>query len=163
MGRGDFRVGVKLREGWVTESHIFFLFGLTLRKYFLNSISFISVLNSLDVLAMAAEKRKLEEIISSLKEENSQLKYEQKNLRDSLGGKCNINMRYDNLKSQEFKYYTGFSSATFNVIYEFLVPVDVPFEYSKNISCLRNLTMKDQLLFVLIKLRLTSINHLAWC
>lgn len=102
---------------------------------------------------MAAEKRKLEEIISSLKEENSQLKLEQKNLRDSLSGKCNINMRYDNLKSQEFKYYTGFSAGTFNVIYEFLVPVDVPFEYSKNVSSLRNLTMKDQLLFVLIKLR----------
>jgi hypothetical protein len=42
-------------------------------KYFKFNI-FISFLNNPYVLAMAAEKRKLEEITSSLKEENSQLK-----------------------------------------------------------------------------------------
>ncbi|XP_056005646.1 uncharacterized protein LOC125658098 isoform X2 [Ostrea edulis] len=40
-------------------------------------------INSLDVLAMAAEKRKLEEVIS-LREENNKLKCEQMHLQDSL-------------------------------------------------------------------------------
>ncbi|XP_056022311.1 uncharacterized protein LOC125649759 [Ostrea edulis] len=118
---------------------------------FCKLISFIADINSLDVLAMAAEKRKLEEVIISLREENNKLKCEQMHLQGSLSNKSS--MRYDNLKTEEFKYYTGFSSATFNVIYQFLVPVDEPFEYSKNVSSLRILSMKDQLLFVLIKLR----------
>ena len=66
-------------------------------------------------------------------------------------------IRCDNMtkdaKNDEFKYYTSFSFETFNSIFQFLAPVDEPFEYSKTISSLKNLSLKDQLLLVMMKCR----------
>ena len=66
-------------------------------------------------------------------------------------------IRCDNMtkdaKNDEFKYYTSFSFETFNSIFQFLAPVDEPFEYSKTVSSLKNLNLKDQLLLVMMKCR----------
>ena len=53
----------------------------------------------------------------------------------------------------KFKYYTGFTYETFTVICKFLAPCDQPFKYTKQLKCLKNLSLENQLLLVLIKLR----------
>ena len=54
-----------------------------------------------------------------------------------------------------FCYYTGFSFATFLLLFSVLIPAnsEFPFSHLKNSRCFAHLSLKDQLFFVLCKLR----------
>lgn len=67
---------------------------------------------------------------------------------------CDLHvLRYNTISHQDFQYYTGFSYERYIDVAKFLLPNDTPFQYSKNMSCLRKLSLNDQLLLVFIKLR----------
>ncbi|XP_053389439.1 uncharacterized protein LOC128552425 [Mercenaria mercenaria] len=59
----------------------------------------------------------------------------------------------ENVKKDEFVYYTGLTAKQFKAFYNFLVPQENPFKMSKRIKSAENLTMEDQLLLVTMKLR----------
>lgn len=63
-----------------------------------------------------------------------------------------------------FKYYTGFLYSQFLLIFKFLVPVStkVPFTFTKTITSAKKISLQDQLLLTLIKLRLNfEFKHIA--
>ena len=58
-------------------------------------------------------------------------------------------------RKDECVYYTGFSKGKFTSILSFLVPDNktCPFSTKKNLKCFKSLSLEDQLLLVLVKLR----------
>ncbi|XP_061190344.1 uncharacterized protein LOC133198236 [Saccostrea echinata] len=108
--------------------------------------------NSLEFLALVAENRELNEKVASLLNDKRDLIRKNRDLEEKVQSQSYIrchNLKCNN-KTDEFKYYTGFPARVFNVIFEFLCPVDEPFQYS---SSLKNVPLKDQFLLILIKLR----------
>ncbi|KAK6175911.1 hypothetical protein SNE40_014287 [Patella caerulea] len=104
----------------------------------------------MDILAHAAENIKMKEEYAKLILENENLKRSQVKQVDKGTSIDLSTQRF----SCSFQYYTGFLYDRFYNVYNFFVPgVDLPFEFSKNISSLVSFSLEDQLLLVLIKLR----------
>ena len=118
-------------------------------------------------MALVAENTKLKERVANLVSENENLQRMQRKNRTEnhdqhilqkrfipVVNQSKSYMRCENLrtdvKNDEYKYYTGFTVKTFNVIFEFLAALN-----SKKINSLSPcyLTLKNQMLLVLVKLR----------
>ncbi|XP_064612603.1 uncharacterized protein LOC135476498 [Liolophura sinensis] len=71
--------------------------------------------------------------------------------------------RFSTLQLKDFEYYTGYLYESFLELSKFLIPSDeAPFQHSKPLNCLSELTFQDQLLLVLMKLRQDfDFRHLA--
>lgn len=86
--------------------------------------------NSLEFLALVAENRKLEEKVFTLLNEKEDLIRKNRDLQEKAKSQSHMkcyNLKCNN-KIDDFKYYTGFPSQVFNVVFEFLCPVDEPFQ-----------------------------------
>jgi hypothetical protein len=65
-------------------------------------------------------------------------------------------------KKDEFIYYTGLNKEQFSAFIKFLVPVEEPFELSKNLNALKESQWKISYLTVMMKLRQNfDFNHLG--
>lgn len=105
-----------------------------------------SDINSLELSALVAENRKLEEKIFTLLNENENLIRTNKDIQEKAQSQSQMrcyNLKYIN-KIDDFKYYTGFSAQVNNVLFYFLCPVDESFQHSKTVSSLKMFSFKDQ-------------------
>lgn len=96
-------------------------------------LTFFSDTNNLEFLALVAENKKLEEKVFTLLNEKEDLI--RKNIDLQEKAQSQPHMRCYNLKCNnkidDFEYYTGSPYQVFNVIFEFLCPVDEPFQFPK--------------------------------
>jgi len=102
-------------------------------------------------MSIEDELEKIRQQLTKLQEENRTLKEENKPSTSTSSTFFNCELL--KIGKDKFKYYTGFTFETFTVIYNFLAPCDKPFKYTKQLKCLKNLSLENQLLLVLIKLR----------
>ena len=116
---------------------------------------------SLEMLALAAENESLKKQLASLILKNIDLSRKaattEQSLNKHISNHRSILMSAaklrENKKKDEFIYYTGLNGEQFNIFFEFLVPQDNPFKMSRKVGSVDNLTMEDQLLLILMKLR----------
>lgn len=112
------------------------------------------------MLALVAENERLKQQIAKLILDNEDLvrKVPVKNNLPSESFKMSfgVSMLQNNKKKDEFIYYTGLTNEQFTTFYDFLVPPrvqELPFDVLKKISVQKKMTMIDQLLMVMVKLR----------
>ncbi|XP_033730606.1 uncharacterized protein LOC117320019 [Pecten maximus] len=120
----------------------------------------------LDLLALAAENRRLDQEHAKLISNNARLsegyskmilQYEQlcrKTTSHEVQGDSKAMFNCNNLKPSDYQYYTGFSSDRFHNLVKFFIPSEEePFTFTKTVSGTKNVSLEDQLLLVLMKLR----------
>jgi hypothetical protein len=125
----------------------------------------------MDVLALAAENKRLQQQLAQqiLENENLRRKYvvfqekSSKPVQPTSRPYTVEFVRASRVKNN-FKYYTGFDFERFMWIFNMLVPNkhECPLQFPKTISSIRNMPLEDQLLCVMIKLRLNlDFTHIA--
>ncbi|XP_076085158.1 uncharacterized protein LOC143055969 [Mytilus galloprovincialis] len=121
----------------------------------------------LDMLAMAAENKALTENYAKLVLENVNLQQQLSSCKKKKKEKSIIiekSFGCEKLNSKEYQYYTGFSKDRFEDILKFLVPREGEdiIKWTKAVSGSKQLSTKDQLLLVMIKLRQNfDFSHIA--
>lgn len=117
-----------------------------------------------DLLAMAAENRQLKCQIAKLTQENENfLRNLQQREPQEKSCMLSVEKLKENVKKDEFVYYTGLPEDRFSVLFKFLVPCDEPFSRSRTISSREKMKMEDQLLMVMVKLRQNfDFSHLGY-
>lgn len=117
---------------------------------------------SLDVLALAAENELLKRQVADLQKQNelfqkktdSQQESNKKEVLPTLQFGADFLRR--NVKKDDFQYYTGLNSEQFLLFRNFIAPVtmdELPFKMMRTVSSQRNMSVEDQVLLVLIKIR----------
>ena len=128
--------------------------------------------SSLDLLAMAAENSALQEQMAKVILEKEELTRQLAECKDQLKSRkkypqtqlFTVESVRDSPVRDNFKYYTGFTYEQFLNILNFLVPTpdECPFTFERTISSIKFITIQDQLLLTLIKLRLNlDFKHIA--
>ena len=113
------------------------------------------------MLALASENESLKIQLAKLIVENENLLRKipkTKNDSKQTGIKMNFRASFlrQNKQKDEFAYYTGLTKDQFTSFYDFLIPQRVqglPFTMSKTVGSQKHMTMEDQLLLVMVKLR----------
>jgi hypothetical protein len=101
----------------------------------------------------------LKQQVAKLILQNEQLMRETSRSSQQLESSSDPTLSFHTLKvtkrKDECVYYTGFSKGKFTSILSFLVPDNktCPFSTKKNLKCFKSLSLEDQLLLVLVKLR----------
>lgn len=108
------------------------------------------------MLALAAENQNLKRQVASfiLQNEENLRNSKNDNQSDSKNKqKLSTTDLRTNLKKDQFVYYTGLNRVQFETLFRFLVPTEEPFVMSRKVTSRKNISMEDQLLLVLTKLR----------
>lgn len=131
-----------------------------------------SDVNPLDLLVISAENKTLKQqlarqilINEEIRHNNACLKKQAiKDSKSKDPGRYTVQYVQNSHVRNNFKYHTGFTYDTFMNIFKFLVPNkdEAPMTFEKTVTKSKNISLEDQLLLTLMKLRLNfEFKHLG--